>query len=328
MKIPLNMEGMLGRLPVAEIRADEHIIDHYLCRSKQTLKTRVGKTYFSLKLQDKTGTIDAKVWDITHEIKDFDEGDVIKIEADALLYNSEIQLKVHKIRRSMEGEYRLDDYIQTTGNDIDDMYAKVVELIASIENIYLKTLLENILIKDEARSAAFKSHSAAKSMHHSYYGGLLEHTLAVAEICGFLGGRYKYANRDLLLTGALLHDIGKIYELSAMPQNEYTDDGQMLGHIIIGVEMIGAEMSGIDGFPHELASLVKHMIISHHGEYIYGSPKLPSFVEALLLNFADNIDAKVQAISDILDADKTPGPWAGYHKILERYIRKSDVKHE
>jgi len=310
---------------IAELKENDHVLGHYLCKFKQSLKTRTGKTYYSIKLQDKTGTVDAKVWELTNDIQDFNEGDMIKIDATALSYQNEIQIKIHKLRRSQEGEYVMSDYIPTTEKDIDEMYGQIVALVHSIENTYIKALLENILIKDEARAAALKSHSAAKAMHHSYMGGLLEHILAVTQICDFMSSRYRYINRDLLLAGALLHDIGKIYELSPMPQNEYTDDGQMLGHIIIGVEMVVVETMKIENFPHEIASLIKHLIISHHGEFEFGSPKLPSTAEAILLHYADNMDAKLKTIEEVLDKDATPGPWAGYHKALARYIRNSDI---
>jgi len=309
---------------IADMRENDHILGHYFCKSKQSLKTRTGKTYYSLKLQDKTGSVDAKVWELTKEVQDFNEGEMIKIDATVLSYQNEVQVKVSKVRRSQEGEYEISDFIPCTKKNIDKMYGQLVDIIKSIENTYLKSLLENILIKNEARAAALKSHSAAKQMHHGYMGGLLEHTLSVAQICDYMSGRYKYVNRDLLLTGALLHDIGKIYELSAMPYNEYTDDGQMLGHIIMGVEMVALEVVKIDGFPHQLASLVKHLIISHHGEYEYGSPKLPSTTEATLIHYADNMDAKLKTLEELFDSDTSPGPWVGYHKALARHIRKSD----
>jgi len=310
---------------ITDIRDNDHVIGHYFCKFKQAQKTRAGKTYYALKLQDKTGVMDAKVWELTRDIQDFEEGDVIKIDAIAQSYQGEMQMKVSKLRRSMEGEYVLSDYIPSTEKDVEEMYGKIVAIIKSMENPYLKTLVENIYIKNTAQAARIKTHSAAKQMHHGYMGGLLEHILSVTELCDILSGRYnKYVNRDILLTGGLLHDIGKLYELSPMPQNEYTDDGQMLGHIIIGVEMVGEESRKIEGFPHELASIVKHLIISHHGEYEFGSPKLPSTPEAILLHYADNIDAKLKTVEELLDKDTSPGKWTGYQKALQRYIRKSD----
>jgi len=309
---------------IADIQDGDHILGHYFCKFKQTLKTKAGKSYYSIKLQDKTGVVEAKVWDITNDITNFDEGEMIKIDGDALLYQGEMQIKVYKLRRSMEDEYNIADFIPCTDKDIDEMYGKVVSLIESVEDSHVKALLTNILIEDAGRAKAFKSSSAAKAMHHGYMGGLLEHTLYVAETCVFMADRYKYVNKDLLIAGALLHDFGKIYELAPMPKNEYTDDGQMLGHIVIGVEIVAIEAAKIENFPHQLASLIKHLIISHHGEYEFGSPKLPYTAEAMLLHYADNMDAKLKTIQEVLDADNNPGPWAGFHKGLNRYIRTSE----
>jgi len=309
---------------LSELKEDEQIIEHYLCKFKQSQKTRSGKTYYSLKLQDKTAIIDAKVWELNKDIANFEEGDMIKIDGIVQSYQTELQIKINKIRPSREGEFVPSDFIPTTEKDIEEMYAQLTAIIKTVENTHIKTLLENIFIKDTARVNMIKTHAAAKSMHHGYLGGLLEHILSVTEICDFMSPRYKYVNRDILLAGALLHDIGKIYELMPMPRSEYTDDGQMLGHIILGVEMVAMEVAQIEGFPHQLASLIKHLIISHHGEYAFGSPKLPSTSEAILLHYADNMDAKLKTFEEVIEKDATPGPWTGYHKALERYIRKSD----
>lgn len=307
---------------IKDLREGERVMEYYLCRKKENRESRAGKAFLSLKLQDKTGTIDAKIWEITNDIGQFEEGDFLKIDGVVVSFQNELQLKVTKLRRSREGEYIETEYIPATEKDIGEMFTKISELIKSVKNTHIKTLLENIFIKNEERSKIFKSHSAAMYMHHSYMGGLLEHTLSVAEICMFLGVRYKYVNIDLLLAGALLHDIGKIQELSPLPQNEYTDDGQMLGHIIIGLEMVGVEIVKIQNFPHELASLLKHCIIAHHGEYEFGSPKIPAIPEAMILHFADNIDAKLTTFSEIYEKDTSPGLWTVFQKSLGRYIRK------
>ena len=309
---------------IEDIKENEHIIEHYLCKQKQSLKTRSGKTYLSLRLMDKTGTIDAKVWEMHNDIQSFEEGDMIKIDGNIVTFQNDLQLKVNKIRRSREGEYIPGNYIPMTDKDIDSLYAEALAIIKSINHPHIKQLLENILVNDNAQAEAFKARSAAKYMHHAYMGGLLEHTLAVANICDFMCSRYKHLNRDILMAGALLHDIGKIYELSEMPINDYTDDGQMLGHIVIGCEMISAQVAQIPDFPPTLASMIKHLIISHHGEYEYGSPKLPCTAEAILLHYADNMDAKLKTFEEAFDGDKTAGPWTGYNKALNRYLRRSD----
>ncbi|MCL2203177.1 MAG: HD domain-containing protein [Defluviitaleaceae bacterium] len=307
-----------------DVRENEHVLGHYLCRQKQSLKTRGGKTYYSLRLSDKTGQMDAKVWELNNDIQAFEEGDMIKIDAQVVTFQNELQLKVIKLRKSLEGEYIPLNYVPCTEKDIDALYGEVLAYIKSVEHPKLRALLEGILVKNEDRAQAFKSHSAAKQMHHSYMGGLLEHTLNVVQICDFMSSRYKHLNRDLIITSALLHDIGKIYELSPMPMNDYTDDGQMLGHITIGVEMVTEEAGKIPDFPHELASLLKHSLLAHHGELEFGSPKLPATIEAFLLHCADNMDAKLKSFEEILDKDSTAGPWTGYQKVFNRYIRRSD----
>ena len=308
---------------IQDFREDDRIIDHYLCKQKQSLKSRAGKTYYSLRLQDKTGMIDAKVWDLNNDIQDFDEGDFIKIDAVVLSYQNELQLKVGKIRRSREGEYDPTDHIPCTDKDIGELFAEVERYIKSIENPYLNTLLDNILLKNSDIADRFKKHSAAKSMHHSYMGGLIEHTLNVVQICEYLSGLY-VVNRDILIATALLHDLGKIYELSPFPSNEYTDDGQLLGHIVMCSELVSREADNIPGFPHKLLTLVRHSILSHHGEYEFGSPKLPQTMEAYVLHIADNLDAKLKMFQEFIDADNSMGEWAGYNKVFARYVRKTE----
>ncbi|MCL2197913.1 MAG: HD domain-containing protein [Defluviitaleaceae bacterium] len=306
---------------INELREGERLIEHYFCKKKESRESKAGKTFFSLKLADKTGMIDTKIWEITNDIGQFDEGDIVKIDGVVSSYNGEPQLKVTKLRKSREGEYELSDFIPSTEKDVGEMFGKITSLINNVENQFIKKLLQSIFTNEE-RVDAFKKHSAAMHLHHAFMGGLLEHTLSVAETCMFLGARYKYVDMDLLLAGALLHDIGKIHELSALPQNEYTDDGQMLGHIIIGLEIVGAEIAKIEKFPRETASLIKHCIIAHHGEYEFGSPKIPATPEAMIIHFADNIDAKLTTFAEIYDKDTTPGKWTAFQKSLGRYIRK------
>ncbi|OUQ58714.1 hydrolase [Tyzzerella sp. An114] len=309
---------------INEIREGENVVEHFLCKSKQTLKSRAGKSYLSLKLQDKTGTVDAKVWELNNDIKAFEENEFIKIDGTAIVYQNEIQLNVKKIRRSLEGEYDPMDYIPSTEKNIDDMTKELIGYINTIKNTFIKKLLEDIFINNTTISKKIKYHSAAKNIHHGYMGGLVEHTLSVTQICDFMAPRYKYVDRDILIAAAMLHDIGKIYELSDFPENDYTDDGQLLGHIIIGTELITETARNINGFPKKLESILKHCILSHHGEYEYGSPQLPKTIEAFILHCADNMDAKVKVIEEMIDTDSTAGSWVGYQKMLQRNIRKSD----
>lgn len=309
---------------INELREGENVIEHYLCKSKQTMKSRAGKNYLSLKLQDKTGMVDAKVWDLNNDIRSFEENDFIKIDGTVTTYQNDKQLNIKRIRKSMEGEYDPSDYVRSTEKNIEAMKKKLLGYIDTIENTYIKKLLNEIFYNNEMVKNSVATHSAGKSMHHSYLGGLLEHTLSVVEICDFMSGRYKYVNRDILIACAMLHDIGKLWELSEFPTNDYTDDGQLLGHIVMCSELIGETASKIEGFPHKLKSLLKHCILAHHGVYEYGSPELPKTIEAFILHCADNMDAKTKAIEELIESSDITGSWVGYQKNLQRNIRKSD----
>ncbi|WP_281713695.1 3'-5' exoribonuclease YhaM family protein [Anaerotignum lactatifermentans] len=311
---------------INELHEGENIIEHYLCKSRQTMKSRNGKNYLSLKLQDKTGMVDAKVWDLNNDIQSFQENDFIKVDAFVTTFNNELQLNVKRIRRSREGEYDPADFVPSTDKNIDEMYDQLMGYIKTMKNPYLKKLLEEIFLRHPAISKEFKYHSAAKAMHHSFRGGLVEHTLSVTQLCDFLAPRYNYVNRDILVASAMLHDVGKVLELSDFPTNDYTDDGQLLGHLILGSELIRDAAAKIDGFPKRLESLMKHCMLSHHGEYEYGSPKLPSTPEAFLLHCADNLDAKTKMIEEALAADSTQGHWAGYNRMLQRNLSRSDFE--
>ncbi len=309
---------------INEFTEDERIVDHYLCKQKQSLKSRAGKTYYSLVLQDKTGTIDAKVWDLTKEIQNFNEHDYIKIDGNVVTYNNTYQLKISKIRKSDEGEYDPSDYVPSSTKDIGAMYKELQEIINNIENEYIKQLLTNILNRKDIKDK-FKTHSAAKTMHHNYLGGLLEHTLSVTQLCLKVSEHYgAMINKDILVCYAILHDVGKVRELSEFPENDYTDEGQLLGHLIIGVELVAEECKKIEGFPITLENLIKHGILSHHGKLEYGSPKLPATMEAFVFNMIDEMDAKCKMIDDLLGADATHGSWVGYNRMLERNLRKTE----
>lgn len=309
---------------IEDFKEGDQIIGHYLCKNKQQLTTKAGKKYLSLMLSDKTGMIDSKVWEINHNIKNFEQNDVIKVDGEVIFYQDHLQLKIYKIRPSVEGEYSPEHYIPTIDKDIEDLFDQVLQIIQSVNNSYLHDLLLYVFVENKEISERFKTHSAARSMHHSVMGGLLEHTVSVVDICEFLAPKYKFVNRDLLVTAALLHDIGKVFELSSFPENDYTDVGQLLGHIVISLEIISDGIRGIPDFPEELGNLLRHCLISHHGAYEYGSPKLPKTMEAFILSAADNLDAKVTMMEEALAGNSTSETWAGYHRALQRNIRKTD----
>ncbi len=307
---------------IEQLQDGENVSEVYLCKNKIVGKTKSGKSYYSLLLQDKTGSIDAKIWELNNGIGHFDSMNYVRVDGQITTFNNALQLNVKKIRIADEGEYAQDDYMPCTKKDVDEMFADLLKLVDSLEHSYYKTLLKSFFVDDKETAAEFKRHSAAKTIHHGYIGGLLEHSLAVARMCDYYTTYYKRLNRDLLITAALLHDIGKIYELSGFPENDYTDAGQLLGHIVMGTMMIRDRIKDIPDFPAKAANELEHCILAHHGELEYGSPKKPALLEALALSFADNTDAKIQTFMEALDAKDESG-WLGYNKMLESNIRRT-----
>ncbi len=306
-----------------DVREGETVAETYLCKKKQTLKTKAGKSYYSLLLQDKTGTIDAKIWDLSSGIDNFEELDYVHVDAVITSFQGALQMNVRRLRVSREGEYTPSDFMPVSEYNLEKMYGRLLEIADTVVNPYLRRLLEIFFIEKKELADVFKKHSAAKSVHHGFVGGLLEHTLSVTELCAFFAEKYTILNRDLLLTAAMLHDIGKMKELSFFPANDYTDDGQLLGHIYMGAEWVQEEIRAIPGFPAKLASELKHCILAHHGELEYGSPKKPALAEAFALNFADNLDAKMETLKELFQANPDNYDWLGYQKLMETNIRRS-----
>ena len=306
---------------IESLREGDWIGDVYLCRKKQSLVAKNGKTYYSIDLQDKTGMINAKVWDINSGIDHFESLDYIKVDGDVTVFQGVPQIRVRRIRRAQEGEYIPSDYLPVSGKDIKQMYSELLKFIGSVKNEKLRTLLESFFVEDKMFVKNFCEHSAAKSVHHGFVGGLLEHTLSVAKMCDYYCSQYPLLKRDLLIAAALFHDIGKTKELSLFPENDYTDDGQLLGHIVMGTEMVGERIRRIPGFPDRLAAELKHCILAHHGEYEYGSPKKPAIIEAVALNFADNTDAKLQTFMEALTGTKDANDWLGFNRLFDSNIR-------
>lgn len=311
---------------ITYFREGDRVSGVYLCKTKVNAKTKVGKTYYSLTLQDKTGVVDAKVWDLSSGIDHFEAMDYIHVEGEVTVYQGVNQVNIRRIRRAMEGEYLPEDYLPSSPFDMEEMKTLLLAFVKSVKNEKLRSLLESFFVNDAAFWKEFCIHSAAKSVHHSFVGGLLQHTLRVTQMCDFYCAQYPMLKRDLLIAGALLHDIGKTKELSAFPSNDYTDEGQLLGHIVMGYEMVMSRIREIDGFPSKLANELGHLILSHHGEFEFGSPKKPSIAEAIALHFADNTDAKMQLVTELLDT-AVDGNWLGYNKLIESNFRKtSDVE--
>lgn len=311
---------------IKDYKEGDRVFDIYLCKHKQSAVTKNGKPYDNVILQDKTGTIDAKVWDPNSAgIEEFDTLDYIEVYGEITSFQGAHQVNVKRIRRCQEGEYIPADYLPVSRFDIDAMYGELLSLMQSVKNPYLKALLQEIFVKDEAFVKTFKQSSAAKTVHHGFVGGLLEHTLKVTKLCDYYCSAYPLLNRDLLITAAVCHDMGKTRELSPFPENDYTNDGQLLGHIIIGTEMVSGAIRKIEGFPSILAGELKHCILAHHGEFEYGSPKKPAIMEATALYFADNTDAKMQTYTELLE-NTNEQEWLGYNRLFESNIRRTRLE--
>lgn len=299
----------------------DRVFDIYLCKHKASAVTKNGKPYDNVILQDKTGTIDAKVWDPNSAgIADFDTLDYIEVYGEITSYQSALQVNVKRIRKCQEGEYDPADYLPVSKFDREEMYGELLGYINQVENSYLKQLLQEFFVKDEDFIKGFKQSSAAKTVHHGFVGGLLQHTLSVTRLCEYYCKAYPLLKKDLLITAAICHDIGKTKEISLFPENDYTDDGQFLGHIVIGVEMVGEKIRQIPGFPAVLSNELKHCILAHHGEYEFGSPKKPAIMEAVALNFADNTDAKMQTFTEIMENTTETG-WLGFNRLFDSNLK-------
>ena len=309
---------------ISSLREGERISEIFLCKSKQTAMTKAGKPYDNVILQDKTGTLDAKIWDVgSVGIEEFDAMDYVAVTGDITSFQGNLQCSIKRVRKVSEGEYDPADYLPVSTKDIDEMYKELMTLIGTVRNQYLSRLL-HVFFDDEDFAKRFKFHSAAKSVHHGFVGGLLEHSLSVAKNCDFFASNYPVLNRDLLITAAIFHDVGKLKELSTFPENDYTDAGQLLGHIVIGAEWLGEEIKKIDGFPVVLENELKHCILAHHGELEYGSPKKPALIEAVALSFADNIDAKMETFTELLSVvPENNSDWQGYNRFMETNYRRT-----
>ena len=300
---------------IKELKEGDRVFDIYLCKHKQEAVTKNGKPYESVILQDKTGTIDAKVWEPNNPgIGDYDDLDYIEVYGDVTNFQGQLQISVKRIRVCREGEYNPSDYLPVSSKGIDTMYNE------------LKTLIGSMFIEDADFVKNFCNSSVAKTVHHGFVGGLLEHTLGVTKLCDYYCSAYPILQRDLLLTAAMCHDIGKVKEISAFPVNDYTDDGQLLGHIVMGAQMLGERAAKIDGFPHNLLAELQHCILAHHGKLEYGSPKVPALIEAVALNYADDTDAKMETFKEILENNSENSGWLGYNRLFESNLRATRME--
>lgn len=307
---------------INEFRENDRVHDIYLCKQRQSATTKNGKVYENVILQDKTGTIDAKIWEPNSPgIANYDALDYIEVVGEINNFMGTLQMNIKRIRVCNEGEYNPADYLPVSEKNIDTMYRELLGLVESIRNTYLKQLMESFFVKDEEFVKAFKQSSAAKAVHHGFVGGLLEHTLNVTKLCDYYCSAYPILKRDLLLAAAMCHDIAKTKELSRFPANDYTDDGQLLGHIVMGSQMVAEKAADIPDFPHQLLVQLQHCILSHHGKYEYGSPKLPAMIEAVALYYADDTDAKLETFKKVLNSSTGNTDWLGYNRWFESNLK-------
>lgn len=318
----MGLKGVDEMSLIADLKPEEKMQGCYLCKYKQLLKNKNGKDYLTVKLQDETGTIEGKIWAIHPGIEEFQVDDVVQVEAEVVLYQENLQANIGKIKRAEEGTYDLNTLLPRTPKDVKVLEAKLFAMIDEVQDTGIKKLLET-LFYDETIYKYFMMGAAAKSVHHAYLGGLLEHTVTVAEVGKFLASCYEPVNLDLVIAGCLLHDIGKLYELSAFPKNDYTDEGQLLGHIMLGVEKVNEAKYNIPELSNEALLLIKHTILAHHGEYEYGSPKRPKCIEAMIVHLADYSDSKLKMFEEVLRGSEPTEQSLGYHKVLTRNMRRS-----
>jgi 3'-5' exoribonuclease len=306
---------------IASLKEGDWVEDVYLVTSKQVSTAKNGVTYLSLKLADKTGEIDGKLWDNADEVaRRFEREDFVRIKGIAANYQGAMQIKMKSLDKVDDSKVDFANFIQTSPRNVDEMVRELKSIAGGVTNGHLKQLLDAFL-NDQSFMEAFKLAPAAKTLHHNYIGGLLEHVVELMTLARDVARHFPSIDVDLLLTGAFLHDIGKVHELSVRKSIEYTTEGRLIGHISLGYEMVVEKIETIAGFPSELAMLLKHIILSHHGEYEFGSPKRPKIQEAIVVNYLDDLSAKINNFEATLKKEGVAeGAWTNFSKMHDRYL--------
>jgi len=310
---------------IKKIQEEDRVSGCYLVKDKRVLKTRNGKSFLGLTLADRTGEIPAKVWDRAEALSSlFQQGDIIHVDGHAGSYRDQIQITVSGLNPLKE-KPDPEIFLESTPEDPSEMMRSLREILRGVQDVNLKNLLDSFLA-DRKFVARFKKAPAAKSFHHSYLGGLLEHTLSVCQMAIQVAAHYPQLNRDLLITSAFLHDIGKIKELGYDLQIDYTDEGRLVGHVVLSTAMVDEKLRGLNAFPEPLAIRLKHLILSHHGHYDFGSPKEPKFLEAFALNLIDDLDAKINGLSRFMERDRHEGVWTEFNRMFGKYFLKGKIQ--
>jgi 3'-5' exoribonuclease len=309
---------------ISDLNSEQSITSFFLVCEKEIRSTREGKPYLRLELGDRSGTIEARMWDqFEAAIKDINRDDFVKVQARVEIYRNKPQLSLQQLRLAKPEEIDLADFLPATKADVSKLYSQLLEFAASISNPYLKTLTTAIL-NDPSIAAKYKRAPAAKVMHHAYLGGLLEHVISLCGLAKLAAAHYHELDLDLLLTAAILHDVGKLDELCYERAIGYTVEGHLLGHIVMELETITKAMDAIEGFPANLKSVVQHLLVSHHGQYEFGSPKLPMIREALVFHYLDDLDSKLAAVRAALALDSGEPEWSAYSSALGRKFLRLD----
>ena len=313
----------MKRTFVKDIRAGETVRSTFLVAEKNMAFSQKGSPYINLKLRDRTGDVDGKIWDNATVLdKLFKKGDIVSVAGRALTFRNTLQVTVSEISKVDSGAVEAADYAPASKGDVDEMFRDLAAFAGAVENPWIKALLE-AFFTDEAFCARLRKAPAAKGFHHAYIGGLLEHTLSTVRLLDLVAGHYPMIRRDLLIAGGILHDVGKLAEFSYDGMIEYSTEGRLVGHIVIGVEMLDSKIAAVEGFPPELAMELKHILVSHHGQMEFGSPKRPKTIEALVIHHLDDLDAKVNAFSESIEgSQENDSEWTAFHRFFERYIYK------
>ncbi len=310
---------------VADLQPEQAVNSLFLVRDKEIRTSTVtGKSWLQLELVDRTGTIEAKMWDnFTDIAATFERDDIVKVRARVKVYRGKSELSIEQVIPARPGEYTLEDFLPHTKEDVEQLYRSVCKTAAGVSNPWLNALLKSVL-EDPAIAAKLKRAPAAMTMHHAYIGGLLEHIVSLCGLCQAAAAHYPEVNADLLYSGAILHDLGKIEELTYNRGFAYSTEGELLGHIVIGLALVRRKIEAIQGFPAPAATLVEHLVVSHHGAYEFGSPRLPMVREAVLLHYLDDLDSKMGAMRATLESKDGTAPWTARNPSLRRSLLRAD----
>lgn len=317
----------MERQSIQSLKDKDAVDSLYLVKEKTVAVGKNGRPFMGLQLGDSTGSIDGRLWDRVDELsREFEVGDVLRVKGQVQLFQNRKQLIVHRLERVDSATVNFEDFIPKASKNVEDMLVELLQMVRTMKNDHLRQLVLDTLEDPEIRPMILKA-PAAKSIHHAWLGGLLEHILSICKIMDFMGAHYPFLNRDLLIFGGIFHDIGKLWELSYDNGISYTDRGRLIGHMQIACELIDKKASRILGFNEELRDICKHIILSHHGKLEYGSPKRPKFLEAMVVAMVDDFDSKVSTLKSVIEAERGSGEkWSRYNELFDRYFLLEDLK--